>query len=152
MVIYVDADACPVKAEVERVGSRHGVTIVIVSNGGIRPSANPLIETVIVPAGPDEADKWIATRAGPGDVVVSADIPLAAKCVAAGAQVLKPDGTELTAQNIGTVLAMRDLMADLRAADPFLQGRGKSFSRADRSEFLSALERALRRAKATRGG
>ncbi|MFD2174701.1 YaiI/YqxD family protein [Rhodobacter lacus] len=146
MVIYVDADACPVKAEIERVGTRHGVRMVLVSNGGIRPSAHPLIETVIVPAGPDEADKWIAERAGPGDVVVSGDIPLAAKCVAAGAQVLKPDGTELTAQNIGTVLAMRDLMADLRAADPFLQGRGRSFSKADRSAFLDALERALRRA------
>ncbi|SOC15533.1 YaiI/YqxD family protein [Rhodobacter maris] len=146
MVIYVDADACPVKAEVERVGSRHGVRMVLVSNGGLRPSAHPLIETVVVSAGPDEADKWIAARVGPGDVVVSGDIPLAAKCVAAGAQVLKPDGTELSAQNIGSVLAMRDLMADLRAADPFLQGRGKSFSKADRSAFLDALERVLRRA------
>ncbi|WP_444453050.1 YaiI/YqxD family protein [Rhodobacter capsulatus] len=145
MTIYVDADACPVKAEVERVGTRHRHPMVIVSNGGIRPSPNPLIETVIVAAGPDEADKWIAERAGPGDVVITADIPLAAKCVAAGAQVLKHTGEPLTADNIGNVLATRDLMADLRAADPFLQGRGGGFTKADRSRFLDALERALRR-------
>lgn len=145
MTIYVDADACPVKAEVERVGTRHGVRMVIVSNGGLRPSPHPLIETVIVAQGPDEADKWIAERAGPGDVVVTADIPLAAKCVAAGAQVLKHDGEELGPHNIGTVLAMRDLMTDLRSSDPFLQSRGRSFAKADRSRFLDALERALRK-------
>lgn len=146
MTLYVDADACPVKAEIERVGTRHGFRIVIVSNGGIRPSPNPLVETVIVPQGPDEADKWIAERAGPGDVVVTGDIPLAAKCVAAGAQVLKHDGEALNADNIGTILAMRDLMADLRAADPFLQGRGRAFGKPDRSRFLNALERAVRKA------
>jgi uncharacterized protein len=146
MTIYVDADACPVKAEVERVATRHGLRVVIVSNGGIRPSANPLIETVIVAEGPDEADRWIAERAGPGDVVITGDIPLAAKCVAAGAQVLKHDGEALTAQNIGNILAVRDLMADLRAADPFWQGRGRGFSKADRSRFLDVLDRALRRA------
>ena len=144
MTIYVDADACPVKAEIERVGTRHGTRMVVVSNGGLRPSAHPLIETVIVAQGPDEADKWIAERAGPGDVVVTSDIPLAAKCVAAGAQVLRPTGEPLTADNIGNVLATRDLMADLRAADPFLQGRGGGFTKADRSRFLDALERALR--------
>lgn len=145
MTIYVDADACPVKAEIERVGTRHRHPMVVVSNGGIRPSANPLVQSVIVAQGPDEADKWIAERAGPGDVVVTADIPLAAKCVAAGAQVLKPDGAVLSAENIGNVLASRDLMADLRAADPFLQGRGGGFTKADRSRFLDALERVLRR-------
>jgi len=93
-VIYVDADACPVKAEVERVGTRHGARMVIVSNGGIRPSQNPLVDTIIVDHGPDEADKWIAERAGPGDVVVTSDIPLAAKCVTSGAQVLKHDGAD----------------------------------------------------------
>ena len=146
MTIYVDADACPVKAEVERVGTRHRVAMVIVSNGGIRPSANPLVETVIVAAGPDEADRWIAERAGPGDVVITDDIPLAAKCVAAGAQVLKHNGEELHEKNIGNVLATRDLMADLRAADPFRQGGGRAFTKADRSRFLDGLERALRRA------
>jgi uncharacterized protein YaiI (UPF0178 family) len=146
MAIYVDADACPVKSEVERVGTRHKLRIFIVSNGGIRPSANPLVETVIVAAGADEADKWIAERAGLGDIVVTGDIPLAAKCVEAGAQVLKHNGETLSAENIGNVLAMRDLMADLRAADPFRPGGGRSFSKADRSRFLDALERAVRRA------
>jgi uncharacterized protein len=146
MTIYVDADACPVKAEVERVGTRHRLRVVIVSNGGIRPSANPLVETVIVAAGPDEADKWIADRAGPGDVVITGDIPLAARCIEAGAQVLKHDGEALSAKNIGNILATRDLMADLRAANPFMQGGGRGFTRADRSRFLDALERAVRHA------
>ena len=146
MTIYVDADACPVKAEVERVGTRHRLRMVIVSNGGIRPSANPLVETVIVDAGPDAADKWIAERAGSGDVVITGDIPLAAKCVDAGAQVLKHNGEALTAANIGDVLATRDLMADLRAANPFMQGGGRGFTKADRSRFLDALERAVRQA------
>lgn len=144
--IYVDADACPVKAEVEKVGTRHGFPMFIVSNGGLRPSQNPLIETVIVPEGPDVADQWIADRAGQCDVVITGDIPLAAKCVEAGAKVLKHTGEALTAQNIGQVLATRDLMADLRAADPFRQGGGKGFTKADRSRFLDALERAIRAA------
>lgn len=142
--ILIDADACPVKAEAERVATRHGVRMILVSNGGIRPSANPLVDSVFVPDGPDEADKWIADQAGPADVVVTADIPLAAKCVAAGARVVKPNGEPLTPANIGQVLATRDLMADLRSADPFRAGGGRPFSRADRSRFLDALERALR--------
>jgi hypothetical protein len=146
-MIYVDADACPVKAEVERVATRHGVKTVLVSNGGLRPARNPLVESVIVPEGPDAADIWIADRAGPGDVVITSDIPLAAKCVAAGARVLKPDGEALTERNVGAALATRDLMADLRAADPFRQGGGRGFTRADRSRFLDALERELRRAR-----
>ncbi|MBC7155156.1 MAG: DUF188 domain-containing protein, partial [Rhodobacteraceae bacterium] len=100
--LYIDADACPVKAEAERVATRHRVRMFVVSNGGIRPSRNPLVETVIVPDGPDVADMWIAERAGRGDVVVTGDIPLAAKCVAAGARVVKHDGTVLTPANIGT--------------------------------------------------
>lgn len=142
--IYVDADACPVKAEVERVGTRHKVQIYVVSNGGLRPSPNPLVENVIVPEGPDIADMWIADRAKTGDVVITGDIPLAAKCVEAGARVLKHNGEALTQANIGNVLATRDLMADLRAADPFRQGGGKGFTKADRSRFLEALERELR--------
>lgn len=144
-MIYVDADACPVKAEVERVGTRHGVRMFVVSNGGLRPSANPLVEMVIVPDGPDVADMWIAERAGAGDIVITSDIPLAAKCVEAGARVLKPNGESLTQANVREALAMRDLMTDLRAADPFRQGGGRPFSKADRSAFLNALERELRR-------
>jgi uncharacterized protein YaiI (UPF0178 family) len=146
-VIYIDADACPVKAEAEKVATRHGVRMVLVSNGGIRPSANPLVESVFVADGPDVADMWIADRAGAGDVVVTSDIPLAAKCVEAGAKVLKHNGEELHARNIGQVLATRDLMQDLRSADPFRQGGGKPFSKADRSRFLDALERVLQAAK-----
>ena len=90
--IFIDADACPVKAEAERVATRHQMRMILVSNGGIRPSANPLVESVFVSAGPDEADKWIAEACGVGDVVVTGDIPLAAKCVAAGAKVVKHNG------------------------------------------------------------
>ena len=143
-MIFVDADACPVKAEVETVATRHRIAVAMVSNGGIRPSPNPLIESVYVAEGADEADKWIAERAGPGDVVITGDIPLAAKCVEAGAKVLKPNGEALSARNVSEALAMRDLAADLRAADPFRQGGGKAFSKADRSRFLDALDRALR--------
>lgn len=144
-MIYVDADACPVKAEVERVATRHKVQVFVVSNGGLRPSDNPLVETIIVPDGPDVADIWIAERAGIGDVVITSDIPLAARVVDSGAEVLKPNGEALTAANVKEALAMRDLMTDLRSADPFRQGGGKAFSRADRSRFLDALERVLRR-------
>ena len=144
--LYIDADACPVKAEAERVATRHKIKMFLVSTGGLRLSQNPLVEVVIVPDGPDVADMWIAERCGPGDVVVTGDIPLAAKCVEAGARVLKHNGEALTARNIGNVLATRDLMADLRAADPFRQGGGKGFTKADRSRFLEALERELRAA------
>lgn len=145
--LYIDADACPVKAEAERVATRHGLRMVLVSNGGIRPSANPLVESVFVQSGPDEADKWIAAACGAGDVVVTGDIPLAVRCIEAGAHVLRHNGEELTPANIGNVLAIRDLMADLRSADPFRQGGGRPFSKQDRSRFLEALERVVRQAK-----
>ena len=131
----------------ERVATRHGMRMAVVSNGGIRPSANPLVETVIVSEGPDVADKWIAERAGPGVVVITADMPLAAVCVGKGARVLRHDGSALTQANVGAQLAMRDLMADLRAADPFRQGGGRAFSKADRARFLDALEREVRAVK-----
>ncbi len=144
MTLFIDADACPVKDEAERVATRLRVEMVLVSNGGIRPSGNPLVRSVYVGQGPDEADKWIAENAGPGDVVVTGDIPLAAKVIEAGARVVKHNGEELTRANIGMVLATRDLMADLRSADPFRQGGGKGFSKSDRSRFLEALDRVLR--------
>ncbi|MDX1742681.1 MAG: YaiI/YqxD family protein [Ruegeria sp.] len=143
--LYVDGDACPVKAEAERVATRHKVPMALVSNGGLRPSPNPLVQVVVVSEGADEADKWIAERCGDGDVVITSDIPLAAKCVEAGARVLRPNGEAFTAANIGQQLAMRDLMADLRAANPLgTGGGGKPFGKADRSRFLDALERELR--------
>ena len=146
MAIYVDADACPVKDECERVATRHKVRMYLVANGGLRPSRNPLVELVIVDQGADVADMWIAERAGVGDVVVTNDIPLAAKAVEAGAQVIRPNGEILDERNIGNVLATRDLMSDIRSADPFAQGGGRPFSKADRSRFLDGLERVMRKA------
>lgn len=148
-MIYVDGDACPVKAEIERVATRHGAGVTIVSNGGLRPSQNPLVTHVFVDADADAADIWIADRAGPADVVITSDIPLAERCIDAGAQVLKPNGEALSKTNIGQIAGMRDLMADLRSADPFRQGGGKAFSKADRARFLDVLERALRRIERT---
>ncbi|MCD9149312.1 YaiI/YqxD family protein [Pseudophaeobacter flagellatus] len=148
-VLYIDADACPVKEEAERVASRHKIKMYVVSNGGLRPSRNPLVENIIVADGADVADMWIAERCGAGDVVVTGDIPLAAKCIEAGAQVLRHNGERFTPANIGQQLAMRDLMADLRAANPLgAGGSGKGFTKADRSHFLDALEREIRAAKA----
>ena len=117
MTIYVDADACPVKAEVEKVATRLRVEVKVVSNGGLRPSPNPLVETVIVPDGPDVADMWIADRARAGDVVITGDFPLADRVIGNGAQVLKHNGEELNARNIGNVLATRCLLYTSDAAD-----------------------------------
>ena len=145
--IFVDADACPVKEEVEQVATRHKVQIYIVSNGGLRLSQNPLVQTIIVPDGPDVADMWIAERAGVGDVVITTDILLASKCIEQGSLVLKHTGEVLNAANIGNILATRDLMSDLRAANPFRQGGGKSFTKSNRSRFLDVLENTLRKVK-----
>ncbi|WP_108662339.1 YaiI/YqxD family protein [Acuticoccus kandeliae] len=143
--IYVDADACPVKSEVAKVAERHRVPVVIVSNGGIRPSRDPLVSTVIVPDGPDAADMWIAERIGPGDICVTGDIPLAARCIEKGGQAVRHNGDVFTAANIGNQLAMRDLMADIRAANPLgVAGGGRPFSQRDRSQFLQALDRLVR--------
>ncbi len=144
--IYIDADACPVKDETLRVADRHKLKVYIVSNGGLRPNPHPLVETVVVPDGPDVADMWIADRIGKGDICITGDIPLAAKCIEAGARALRHNGDAFTPANIGNQLAMRDLMADLREADPFRQGGGKPFGKADRSRFLDVLEREVRAA------
>ncbi|MDH3665814.1 MAG: YaiI/YqxD family protein [Paracoccaceae bacterium] len=145
MAVYVDADACPVRDEAVRVAERHGLQVYMVSDGGIRPSAHPLVEIVIVAEGPDAADGWIAERIGPGDICVTADIPLASRCLEAGARAIRPDGEAFTQSNIGHALAMRDLMADLRSANPLgVGGGGRPFTRADRSRFLDGLERMIR--------
>ena len=144
-IIYVDADACPVKDEVVTIAIRHECHAVMVCNGGIRPNPHPLIGLAIVDDGPDAADKWIAEHAGDGDIVITNDIPLAARAVAAGAHVLRPDGTPITPDNVGATLATRDLMAEQRAADPFHQGRGRPFSKADRGRFAQALDQILSR-------
>lgn len=141
--LFIDADACPVKAEAERVATRLRVPMVLVCNGGLRVPANPLVTLKIVAEGPDEADKWIADQCGPGDVVVTGDLPLADRCLKAGARVVTHDGEVLSLGNIGPRLATRDLMADLRASNPFMQGGGASFGKADRARFLQVLDREL---------
>ena len=143
--LYIDADACPVKAEALKVAERHGIAVFVVSNGGIRPNPHPLVETVIVPEGPDAADDWIADRIAAGDICVTSDIPLASRCLEAGAKAVRPDGETFTRSNIGHQLAMRELMADLRSANPLgSAGGGKPFGKSDRSRFLDQLERLIR--------
>lgn len=145
--LFVDADACPVKAEVLRVAERHGLKVYVVSNGGIRPSPSPLIETVVVEGAPDAADKWIAERAGPGDICITQDTVLAANCLKTGAAALRANGEPFTEANIGQALAMRDLMAD-RRANPLSAATGpKAFTKADRSRFLNSLERMIQAAR-----
>jgi uncharacterized protein YaiI (UPF0178 family) len=140
--IYVDADACPVKAEVERVAERHGLTVFIVSNGGIRPSPHPLVRTVVVEEGADAADNWIAEHIEDGDVAVTADIPLASRCLAKGAAALGPNGRLFTEAGIGTSLGLRELHRHLREATG-KQTYNAAFTREDRSRFLGALENAI---------
>ena len=148
MTIYVDADACPVKVEAERVATRHRVEMVLVCNGGIRAPENPLVRVVYVDQGLDVADRWIAEQSGPGDIVVTADIPLAADCIEAGALVLKHDGEILSERNIANALAARNLMTELRSADPLgTGGGGRPFSKADRARFAQALDRVLVRGR-----
>ena len=144
--LFIDADACPVKAEAERVATRLRVPMVLVCNGGLRMPANPLVTLKIVAEGPDEADKWIADQCGPRDVVVTSDLPLADRCLKAGAQVIQHDGEVLSMANIGPRLASRDLMADIRSADPFHQGGGRAFGKQERARFLQSLDGLLVRA------
>jgi uncharacterized protein YaiI (UPF0178 family) len=165
ITIYVDADACPVKNEVYRVAGRHGIKVIIVSNSPIAVPRDALVERVVVAAGLDEADNWIAGRIGAfsekvdsgfpsenattqksGDIVITADIPLASRCVKAGAAVIAPNGRAFTDESIGMALATRNLMDSLRSAGEVTSGP-KSFSPRDRSSFLSALDQAIVRLK-----
>ncbi len=149
--IYVDADACPVKNEVYKVAERHGIRTFVVANSFIAiPRDEPLIKRVIVPAGLDVADDWIAERSRSGAIVITADIPLAHRAVTAGAVALAPDGRLFSAANIGNILATRNLMDELRSANPVSSGHfggAKPFSPRDRSAFLSALDLAIVRLK-----
>ena len=139
------------KQEVYRVAARHGLPVKVVSNSGVAVPRDPLVERVVVPAGPDAADDWIAGRAGPGAIVVTADVPLAARCVKAGAAVLAPDGRAFDEASIGMALATRNLMDSLRSAGE-TTGGPKPFSPRDRSAFLSALDRAVVRLKRAGSG
>ncbi|MCO4053255.1 MAG: YaiI/YqxD family protein [Bosea sp.] len=144
--ILVDADACPVKAEIYKVAQRHGVKTFVVANSFINVPREPDIERVVVAAGPDVADDWIAERARRGAVVVTADVPLAARCVKAGADVIAPNGRPFSEQSIGMALATRNLMDQLRSAGEATRGP-PPFSPRDRSAFLSALDLSLVRLK-----
>jgi uncharacterized protein len=143
--IYVDADACPVKDEAVRVAERHEAVIHFVSNAWMRLPEGPLIRRVVVEEGPDAADDWIAEHIGATDIAVTADIPLASRCLKKGAQAIGSTGKPFTEASIGMALAMRDLSAHLRETGES-KGYNASFTRKDRSRFLEALEMAMQRA------
>jgi len=145
--IFVDGDACPVKAEVEKVAGRHGLSVTIVSNGGLRPSANPLMRHVTVAEGADAADDWIVENIATGDICITADIPLASRCLGKGARVLGPNGKPFTADNIGSALASRELSRHLRELTPGGQTHHAGFGKQDRSRFLGELENCIQALK-----
>ncbi len=142
IAIYIDADACPVKQEVYRVAERHGLKVFVVSNSPIAIPHDPLIERVVVAAGMDAADDWIAERAAKGAIVVTQDIPLAARAVKAGAVAIAPNGKPFSEDTIGMALATRNLMDSLRSAGE-ITGGPKPFSPKDRSAFLQSLDREI---------
>jgi uncharacterized protein YaiI (UPF0178 family) len=144
--IYVDADASPVKEEVARVAFRHGLVVTYVANSGLRPSRDPMVRNVIVPQGPDAADDWIVEHVVAGDIVVTADIPLARRALDKGAVVLGPTGRPFTPASIGMALAMRELNQHLRETGES-RGLNAGFTARDRSAFLQALDEAVSRAK-----
>jgi hypothetical protein len=144
MRIFIDADACPVKEEVYRVASRYGLQVFVVANSFIRTPRDPLVAFVGVGTGFDAADDWFAERAAPADIVVTTDIPLAGRCLKAGAAVIGPTGKAFTENSIGMALAMRELISDLRAMGE-VGGGPRPFSPRDRSAFLSALDAAVMR-------
>jgi uncharacterized protein YaiI (UPF0178 family) len=149
ILLFVDADACPVKQEIYRVAERFvrrgtALKVIVVSNSPIAVPRDDFIERVLVGAGMDEADNYIAERAGPGSIVITADVPLAARAVKAGAEAIAPNGKAFTEDAIGMALATRNLMSDLRSAGAITTGP-KPFAAGDRSRFLSALDAALMR-------
>lgn len=144
--VYIDADACPVKEETYRVAERHGLKTFVVSNGGIRPSRDPMIETIVVSHGADAADDWIVDHVSGDDIVVTSDIPLADRCIDKGSHVLGPTGKPFTKENIGMALAMRELKQHLREANQS-QTYNASFSKNDRSNYLQSLDRLISAAK-----
>jgi uncharacterized protein YaiI (UPF0178 family) len=149
--VFVDADACPVKPEVYRVAERYGLKVYVVANAYMAVPRSALIERVIVSEGPDVADDWIAARAGPADIVITADIPLAARCFRNGASVLGPTGKPFDDNSIGMAVATRDLLTSLRSAGAATRGP-PPLSRQDISRFLSALDLAVVRLRGKSGG
>ena len=147
--IFVDADACPVKDECYRVAARYGLKTFVVSNSFMQVPRTPLIEQVVVDAGPDVADDWIAERITPGDIAVTNDIPLAERVLQAGGAAISPKGKPFTVDSIGSAIAQRALMEQLRSTGEFLGGP-KAFDRNDRSRFLQALDEAVQKARRRR--
>jgi hypothetical protein len=150
--IYVDADACPVREEVYRVATRLTLRVHVVSNGSrpIRPPGLPNVSMIVVGAGADIADDWIAERITATDVCVTADIPLASRCLAKGARALSHTGKLWTPDNIGNALAGRAVAQHMRESG-MTTGGPAPLSKSDRSRFLGALDQAVRMAAATRG-
>jgi uncharacterized protein YaiI (UPF0178 family) len=144
--LYIDADACPVKDEVYKVATRYQLPVFVVSNSWIRTPALKLVTSVVVDEGPDIADDWIAERAGPSDVVITADIPLADRALKAGAATIHPTGRVFTPDNIGAALASRGIGEHLRSMGE-ITGGPKPFTPADRSKFLQALDTAVVKAR-----
>lgn len=143
--IYVDADACPVKPEILKVAERHSLKTILVANSGLRPSRDPMVQNVIVSAGFDAADNWIVENAADGDLVITADVPLAVRTVANGCIVCEPTGREFNETNIGMASAMRDLGAHLRETGES-KGYNAAFSQKDRSAFLQTFDQLCRKA------
>ena len=148
--IYVDADACPVKDEVVRVAGRHHLVVTFVANFGLRPSRDPMVRNIVVPQGADAADDWIVERAAAGDIVVTADIPLARRALDKGAAVLGPTGKPFTPQSIGMALAMRELNQHLRETGES-RGLNAGYTARDRQSFLQALDEVVVKAKRSLG-
>lgn len=146
--LYVDADACPVKDEIYRVAERYGLKVFVVANNWMRVPGHPMIELVTVADGLDVADDWIAEHAGEGDIAITADIPLAARCVKNGARAIGPSGQPFSEDSIGDVLATRNLMTELRETGE-IRGGGRPFTKQDRSRFLQALDTAIQAIKRT---
>jgi uncharacterized protein YaiI (UPF0178 family) len=144
--LYIDADACPVKDEVYRVADRYALPVFVVSNSWIRVPISPRVTSIVVDDGPDVADDWIAERAGPGDIVITADIPLADRTLKAGAQAIHPTGRVFTSDSIGSALASRSIGEHLRSMGE-ITGGPKPFVPADRSRFLQALDTAVVKAR-----
>jgi uncharacterized protein YaiI (UPF0178 family) len=140
--IYIDADACPVKDEIYRVAARYSLRVFVVANGWLRTPESPLVQRITVTEGLDQADDWIVTHAGTGDIVITTDVPLADRCVKGGARVLAPTGRPFTPDSIGTDLATRNLMTTLRDTGQ-IRGTGRPFTKQDRSRFLEALDTAI---------
>ena len=139
-IIYVDADACPVKEEVVRVAERHNVQVIMVADGGLRPSRHDLVRNHIVPQGADAADDWIAENITSADICVTSDIPLAKRCLESGATALRPNGKVFDDDNIGMALAMREVKQHIRESQQ-VQTFNAGFTKADRSAFLDTLHR-----------